>query len=72
MLTLTNMNTMYDFTYRFANIFQSTIVSVHLRSKSFFQEKDKAQRVCKQRSHTHKVADKSGTMSNYLTLFKVA
>ncbi|KAG5569048.1 hypothetical protein H5410_058814, partial [Solanum commersonii] len=32
-LTLTNMNTIHDFTLRYAIIFQSTIVSAHSRSK---------------------------------------
>ncbi|KAG5628685.1 hypothetical protein H5410_000402 [Solanum commersonii] len=32
-LTLTKMNTMHDFTQRYARIFQSTLVAAHSRSK---------------------------------------
>ncbi|KAG5599997.1 hypothetical protein H5410_031367 [Solanum commersonii] len=36
-LTLTKMNTMHNFTHRFALIFQPTFVSAHSRSKRSFQ-----------------------------------
>ena len=36
-LTLRKINTMHDFTHRFALIFQPTIISAHSRSKRSFQ-----------------------------------